>query len=239
MIHVDYLDSHAGAVQAVSAVILVVVTTWYAILTRRMAKSALESRRPYVFVDLRSEGGRSGELVLGNDGDRSAQDIDVAVSVVGSEELADSITTAFGDVRHVLYLAPGRRYRYRLILPAEDIFARPEDEHVLIRFNLSYMGDGRRYAESFMIDVTALNGVLLTSFTDPGEAIAGSIKDLARIEQGRDSSQRMQSMVSRRRKCPTCGSLIDSEARKCPACMEWIAESAVDGEDPKVNTQFD
>lgn len=234
---VEYFDTHAGAVQAISSLVLVVVTGWYVLLTRRMAKAALESRRPYVFIDFRSEGRQHGELVLGNDGDRSAQDIQLAALVVGSDELAESLRSVISGTRRVSYLAPGRRYRFRMTLPKDGVFDRPEDDHVLMKFGVSYSGEGRQFAEDFEIDVSALQDVLLTSFTDPGEAIAGSIKDLASIERGRASSDRMQSMLQpRRKKCPVCASLIDAEATKCPNCLEWLpltelgdADSSPDG----------
>ncbi|MDD2857216.1 MAG: hypothetical protein PHU75_00925 [Candidatus Nanopelagicales bacterium] len=221
----DYLDAHAGSLQLISSLVLVFITGWYALLTRNMARSALESRRPYAFIDFRAEGTGRAELVIGNDGERAAQGITITATVVGSAELAAEVQAVTGIANGVSYLAPGRRYRYQVLLPREEVFDRPDGDHVALTFDLAYSGEGRRYSESFTINMTSLRGVLFASFTDPGEAIASSIKELANIERSRVSSNRMDGLFrSRKKACPACASQIPLVAKKCPECLEWIPD---------------
>src|SRR5580692_882211 len=72
-----FLDVHSGSMQAIAAIILVIVTVIYTILTRMMAKAARDALRPYVYLDFTFPGGSGVEMLLtvGNSGSKAAADV--------------------------------------------------------------------------------------------------------------------------------------------------------------------
>ena len=74
-----FLDVHSGSMQAIAAIILVIVTIIYTVLTRTMARAARDALRPYVYLDFTFPGGSGVEMLLtvGNSGSKAAADVRV------------------------------------------------------------------------------------------------------------------------------------------------------------------
>jgi hypothetical protein len=87
---IHFFDVHSGSMQAIAAIILVIVTIIYTILTRMMAKAARDALRPYVYLDFTFPGGSGVEMLLtvGNSGSKAAADVRVKLIKSTREDLA-------------------------------------------------------------------------------------------------------------------------------------------------------
>src|SRR5215470_4131739 len=97
----NFLDVHAGSLQVVASVVLVVVTAVYTILTRSMAKAASEALRPYVYLDLSFNSPVQMIIVVGNSGTRVAGNVKAVLTKSNSDNIAQlirelPITTGIG-----------------------------------------------------------------------------------------------------------------------------------------------
>jgi hypothetical protein len=215
---IDFLDKHAGAVTALATIVLVMITAWYAWLTRKIAKETSEARRPYVYVDISGEGGGWVELVLGNDGDRAAGDIKVTLRSCNDSAVRNQFANLEPLQSGLSHLAVGRRYRYGTVLP-DRVFDEGLQEHIVVVLHVAYGYAKRRFEEDFRIDLTGLRGVLLSSFVRPDEA---AVKELRGIARNLGEMQRRSVDSFFTQACPSCASKVDVNAKKCPHCWELI-----------------
>lgn len=211
----DSLDQHAGAIQAVGSLVLVLVTVVYVVLTWRTVVAVRRAQGPYVYIDVVPFGGSGHmQLEIGNAGSRAAEHVEIAVLPETDSEVGQTLSTFVPFQKPLPYLAPGRRYAYMLALPSDMWTAgRPR----LIALNLNYRGAGDKYSGSFVLDLAALDGVLLAPFKEPATEVADALKELKRgikVKVDRDQTFRLQ-------RCVACSTPLLSGARKCPACREW------------------
>jgi hypothetical protein len=101
-----FLDVHAGSLQVIASVVLVIVTTVYTILTRSMARAASEALRPYVYLDLAFNSAVQMIIVVGNSGTKVASNVKAVLTESNNQKVAQliqglPITTGIG------HLSPG------------------------------------------------------------------------------------------------------------------------------------
>ena len=126
-------------------------------------------------------------------------------------------------------LAPSRTYRYAVILEDPSVFepASTED-HVELTLQLNYVEGKRSYRDSFRVDISALSGVLLSSFSNPNTAIAKEVKSIARTLD-RSASQQRISRLNSGTVCPFCRESMAHGATRCSHCHEWITDREASG----------
>jgi hypothetical protein len=221
---IEWLNTNAGAIQAVTTFVLVGVTAWYVVLTRQMVQATRTSQRPYVYIDVTSDGGGTLELGLGNYGERAAERIEFNVLRQPSQRDGKPVATGTPLERGIRYLPPGRGYRFRVPM-SNDVYKGPPDTHVL-DVKVTYAHGGTSYEDRLTVDFSDFDGILLKSFRDSGDEIARSVKEIAREAKHRSSQNRFSSMFAQpERKCPACGEYISEEAKKCSRCLEWLPKS--------------
>lgn len=156
---IEWLNTNAGAIQAVTTIVLVGVTAWYVVLTRQMVQATRTSQRPYVYVDVTSEGASTIGLGVGNYGERAAERI--AFEVLRQPNQRDGTPIAEGTPleRGIRYLPPGRGYQFMVIMYA-DVFSGPPDKHVL-DVKVTYAYGGTKYEDRWTIDFYDFEGILL------------------------------------------------------------------------------
>lgn len=221
----DWLNDNAGAVQALATLVLVGVTFWYAHLTRKISEATRLSSRPSVAVDVLTTG---HDLVLRvlNTGSRAAQRITIDVLRCTNKDLRDSL----GSLRPVRdglpYLAPGRRYDYRLsdpMLTLHDVFPRtPSDDtrDWSVQLEVSYRDGDDSFSESFEVDVKALEGLQFSSFDTDGTIVAKQLGNLGQTLKEMKPPRRLFTQMYTR-PCVFCSQLIPQAATKCHHCGEW------------------
>jgi hypothetical protein len=212
------LNDNAGAIQGISTVALVLITYWYARLTRQIATSSREAQRPYVYLQLAADSG-SGfylvYLVIGNSGDRAAHDFAATIEPTGDADL-DAKLAAISALAHgIPYIAPGQRYYYSF-----EVDRRIYDETnspIQIGIDARYQEGRRSYRHSVPLSFGPMRGASFRSFSDPLDSVAYSIDRMAQDLRPRPKMSRNLG----RRSCPACFEMIYRNARKCPHCLEW------------------
>lgn len=111
---IKYLDTHAGAIQAITTVVLLFITGYYSWLTRVIAVQSRKAQRAYLIVDLVSSGVGILEFIVANEGGRAAQSISIDLVDDSHVKLSEQLKEISPIVRGVEYLAPGRTYRWLL-----------------------------------------------------------------------------------------------------------------------------
>src|SRR3972149_1705737 len=71
----NYIEPHSAIVQAISTVLLVLITGWYVYLMKKLIVTTKEAKRPYVFVELQGEGAFFLQIVIQNSGEMSAENV--------------------------------------------------------------------------------------------------------------------------------------------------------------------
>jgi hypothetical protein len=214
------LNRNAGAIQAITTVVLVGVTAWYVFLTRQMVHAARRSQRPYVYIDVAGEGGLGFELAVANYGERAAENVSFEVVREFDDFRGNPISQDTPLARGIQYLPPGRGYRYSMLLP-EGVTAGAPGTNVLdVRTRYSYAGS--TYEDRLTIDFADLNSVLLKSFRNAGDEIAGYLRRIVAVMEHSDMRERSLRASPTRKDCPRCSELIRVTAKKCPKCLEWL-----------------
>jgi predicted Zn-ribbon and HTH transcriptional regulator len=226
----DVLNRNASAIQAITTVVLVAVTAWYVFLTRQMVQAARRSQRPYVYIDITSEGGVAGELRVTNYGERVAENVSFEVVREFDDFHGNPISHDTPLARGIRYLPPGRSYRFHVLLP-DDLTAGPPGTKVL-DVKTSYSYAGALYEDRLTIDFADLESVLITSFQSSNDHIATSLRDIAGIMRRREIPNTIRRTPPQLKSCPVCSEMIRSTAKKCPKCREWLPNEEPDDSEP-------
>jgi hypothetical protein len=214
---VDFLNDNAAGTQAILAFVLVGVTSWYAWLTRRAVRAAEQSRRPYIYLDFEFDGPRLAIVVVGNAGDRAAENIKFEVEQDVQLEKGETLSAKVPPLSQGLqYLAPQRRYLYMFISPFDFSKGREEAQ---FRAKVSYQFGRDRYSETIKFGFSAFEGVLFRSFREPGTEVAS---ELGHLRQAYERVHRESPFQPRTTVCPKCRELVKVGALKCPHCLTWI-----------------
>ena len=217
----NFLDAHSGSIQAITAVVLVIVTTIYTILTRTMAKAARDALRPYVYLDFLFPGGSGTHItvVVGNSGSKAAASVRVrllnekkeGLSAALSHELSWSLPLATG----IGHLSPGSTRKYNVLFPAGAWLA-DTPASLVLDFEITYH-DGRHK----ITDTQQINFGGYKASSPEGEdqlqKIATELHSIATRESPWSSASPYLTKI-----CPYCATRIDQSATKCHNCLEWL-----------------
>lgn len=219
---IDWLNSNAGAAQALATVVLVAVTTWYALLTRQIVRATRASQRPYVSIDVSSDGGPL-EIGIVNYGERAAEDVKFRVLQDLPDQKGFSIYDSTPIDRGIRYLPPGRGYWFMAFV-SQSVYEAGGGSASVVDLSVSYAYGGVTYDDRVVVDLADLDGVLFKSFRDSGDKIARSLDSLSKQLTRRDDPILMLPKLTVA--CPICSELIGPDAKKCPQCQEWLRADA-------------
>jgi hypothetical protein len=214
-----FLDVHAGSLQVIASVVLVVVTAVYTILTRSIAKAASEALRPYVYLDLAFKSPVQMVIIVGNSGTKIAGNVKAALTKSNSDNVAQlirelPITTGIG------LLSPGSTRRYEVIVGNNDLLPRDAPATTL-DFEITYHDGGRERTDSQHIDLDGYRSALVFDHDDG--ALSRIADRLAAIEGKLPG--KVIVIPGLKKPCPYCGTQIPQSAKKCPSCLEWLSGS--------------
>jgi hypothetical protein len=225
---IDFLNDNAAAAQAILALVLVGVTSWYAWLTRRAVRAAEQSRRPYIYLDFEFDGPSLAIVVVGNAGDRAAENVIFKVEQDVQLSQGETLSAKVPPLSQGLqYLAPQRRYLYMFVSPF-DFSKGKEDSQ--FRAKVSYQFGRDRYSETVRFSFSAFEGVMFRSFREPGTEVAS---ELSQLRQAYDRAHRESPFQPRTIACPKCREQVRVGALKCPHCLAWIKRPYIDRLKPR------
>ena len=212
----NYIESHSAIVQAISTVLLVLITGWYVYLMKKLIVTTKEAKRPYVFVELQGEGAFFLEIVIQNSGEMSAENVKFKII----KDLVDSdgknLSTYVPFKLGFATIPPQRRYKYDFFV-SNDFFKKPPNE-LIFELDVEYKSGTSKYEDKFSIDLAPFRSLKLSSFIDSMEQVAGEIK-MFRSEYIRNRGIRPK---FGKKQCPICFERIELSAKKCPNCLEFI-----------------
>ncbi len=210
-----FFDVHSGSMQAIAAIVLVIVTIIYTILTRRMAKAARDALRPYVYLDFTFPGGSGTEMLLtvGNSGSKVAADVRVKLTRSSREDLVQLFAPL--PLASIGHLSPAGTRKYSLIV-SSTLWPQNQASPVL-DFEINYHDGRHKITEMQRIDFA---GYLLSAPPREGSLgeIASTLENISRNMPSKKTSFPFTAKI-----CPYCASQINSSAKKCPNCLEWIS----------------
>jgi predicted nucleic acid-binding Zn ribbon protein len=213
-----FLDVHAGSLQVIASLVLVVVTGVYTILTRSMAKAASEALRPYVYLDLSFNSPVEMIIVVGNSGTKVAGNVQAVLTKSNSDKIAQlvralPITTGIG------HLSPSSTRRYEIIVGNDDLLPR-EALATTLDFEITYYDGGRELTDRQHIDLEGYRSALVF---DQDKGLSRIADRLGAIE--RKLPEKTIIFPGLKKPCPYCGTQIPESAKKCPSCLEWLSRS--------------
>lgn len=228
----DFLNQYASAIQAISAVLMIIITgalVWvtqkYVRYTNEMVEEFRIQNRPYVFLDFDMMD-RHFDLAICNLGNRVAHNI--------TFELINDIENSKGEKlsekeiikKGISYFPPQRRFIFGFDYAGPFL---TKDNNKLLHFRVKYFdSNGKDYKDEFRYDLTIYNRMYFRSFSDTGSAISSGLKEIVRVLQ-RDSlndSLKRFSVNIGTKQCRICGERISQDAKKCRFCNEWIDKPA-------------
>jgi hypothetical protein len=216
----NFFDAHSGSIQAITAVILVIVTSIYTILTRTMAKAARDALRPYVYLDFIFPGGSGTRMtvVVGNSGSRAAASVKVRLLKASQDELVTafnrelfrSLPLATG----IGHLSPGTTRKYAVVFPVSQWLA--DAQASVLDFEITYRDGHHKMTDTQQINFA---GYRASSSEDEDQLqkIASELHMIA--TRGPTNSPVSPSLT---KICAYCATRIDQSATKCPNCLEWL-----------------
>ncbi len=210
-----FLDVHSGSMQAIAAIILVIVTIIYTILTRMMAKAAREALSPYVYLDFAFPSGSGVDMLLtvGNSGSKAAAAVEVTLINSTREDLEELFAPL--PLAAIGHLSPGATRKYSLMVRST---LWPENqESPVLDFQIVYRDGRHRITEKQRIDFA---GYLL-SVPQNNASLSKMASTLESISRNMPTKKAASPFSGK--KCPYCASRIDTSAKKCPICHEWIS----------------
>jgi hypothetical protein len=213
-----YLDAHAGSLQVLASVILVLVTAVYTVLTRTLAKAAREAMRPYVYLDVSFASQAEMIVLVGNSGTRVAGNVRAKIARCNNEVLQKAIgglplTSGIG------HLVPGSTRKYSVIVRGKDLFTENGPSPV-ISFEFTYHDGKRVVTDTQEINLGGYRESLFPWYGDPTYQI---VRELQNIVSKMPEKRVAAFFPSPKKACSYCGTLIAESAKKCPACLEWVS----------------
>jgi hypothetical protein len=211
------LDKHSGSIQALTSIVLLIVTAVYVALTSTMARVARNSLRPYVYVDLEFHlGGNEALLTIGNSGLRAAERVKVTL-ISSSDEAIEQKIGELPIASGVGHLAPGTTRRYSVRAGRDHWWPSNAPATVLV-FRLECFDGHRRrpIREILTIDAAGYMQSLVPGYGDPIEDVVSELRNISR-----NMPEQQVTWPEPKKACRYCGTRIASDARKCPACLEW------------------
>ena len=182
------------------------------------SKAAREALRPYVYLDIFFLSPAEMIILVGNSGNKVANNIRVKLVDASSKKLAELIGTLPLE-SGMGHLAPGSTRKYRLIVSTHDIFPNDEPPPTL-RFELLYHDGLRPVSDAQEIDLAGFDQSLFPWTGDSTHEIVGELKQIVRkMPEPRRS-------LNSYKLCPYCGTRLIESAKKCHGCLEWLSGPA-------------
>jgi hypothetical protein len=227
----DFLNQNASAIQAISAVLMIIITValvWvtqrYVRYTNEMVEEFRTQNRPYIFLDFDMREGHF-DLAICNLGNRVAQNVkfELIEDIKNSkgEKLSDKDIIKKG----ISYFPPQRRFIFGFDF-AHSFLKKDNPQYLCFKVKYSD-GNQKNYEDEFKYDLTIYHDMYFRSFSDIGTVINSGLKDLTRTIERVSPNNSMKRFLANigTKQCPICGERISQNAKKCHYCNEWINES--------------
>jgi len=226
-------------VVAAANVVLVLLTSVYVYLTRRMVREMKSSREPSVFVDLEFPEEEARIAIL-NSGQSPAIDVrfkveeDIPWRQLGSHPVG--LNTLNVIKKGISYLPAGRSLKFMAGFPDWKSI---DETNGRMAVHVNYKNeDGNPFEREYIIDVDQYRSILFESFRDPNREVAKAIRDTERDRSSREQSRSMFTRFAEppRKSCPVCAEYIPKKAKKCPKCHEFLPDEPPDTLEQKMST---
>jgi hypothetical protein len=225
---VKWLNSNGPSLQFFAAIALLLATGLYVWLTGRIVRESRNSREPFVTIDFEITGRSTFCLVVENRGLRPAtnvridveQDVESIILFQDRKGLANLEVAKNG----ISYLAPARKLKYYLVLPA-FVQKRDATSSLVLVARISYQNErGKRHENTVTYDFEQLREVLFDSFEDSHRDIVEAVREVAKKL---DRLPQRPMILGQRilKNCSMCYELIPSRAKKCAHCGELQPET--------------
>lgn len=213
-------------VVAAANVFLVILTSVYVLLTRKMVLEIRNARGPSVYFDLELPE-QEMRMAICNSGLSAAHNVAFQVNDKIPWRQSEDWQTGINSVEvirsGISYLPAGRTLKYIAGFPEWE---KVNDENALVKVIVSYDDEvGKHYRREYHIDVKQYRSVLFESFRDPSREVAQAIRDTDRRRETRETTRGMVLRGSATKTCPMCGEKILESAKKCSHCLEYIADT--------------
>lgn len=230
----DFLNQYSSAIQAISAVLMIIVTAILVWITKKYVRYTFEmveeirtQNRPYVFLDFDMMNGKF-DLSISNLGNRVAHN--VTFELINDVENSRGKKLSEKDVikKGISYFPPQRRFIFGFDY-AQSFLSR--DTAKFLHFKIKYFdGNGKDYEDEFKYDLTVYNDIYFRSFSDTGSAISSGLKEISKAMERGLPNQTLKGLIGRfeligKMRCPICQEYIDEKAQKCRYCGEWITKA--------------
>ena len=216
---------------ALANIFLVVLTSIYVLLTRRMLLEMKSARGPSVYFDLELPGTEM-RMAIRNTGQSAARNVHFTVDDKIPWRQFPNMKVginALEVIRNgISYLPAGQTLKYIAGFPQWD---KVQEGNAVVKVGISFEDEfGKTFRREYLIDVNQYRSVLFESFRDPNRDVAQAILDAENRRQSHESSKQFPSRVAYRptKKCPFCGESIPSTAKKCSHCLEFIIDQKDD-----------
>ena len=209
-----WLNHNSSAVQAISTVVLVFFTGWYAWLTRRLLS---EGNRPFLHLELVPQDPGLAHLLVTNTGTAAAERITFKVHTDVTWRPGESWGGQSPFVSGLDYLAPGGALTFMLFLPS-GIGAESRGKHVF-DVEVKYRRGRRRLDTRAHFDLAQFDGTVFER--DPSRSVTRAIESIARKMP--DTTPNFSRPT--RSRCPSCLELVTTGATKCRYCLSIIPEA--------------
>ena len=217
----NFLDAHSGSIQTITAIVLVIVTTIYTILTRTIAKAARDALRPYVYLDFTFPGGSGTRMtvVVGNSGSKAAANVKVRLLKASNDVLIASFNREFflslPLATGIGHLSPGTARKYSLVLPISSWLV--DAPTPVLDFEITYRDGRHKITDTQQINFGGYKASSPEN-EDQLQKIASELHAIATRESENTSISTYLTKI-----CPYCGTRIGQSATKCPNCLEWLS----------------
>lgn len=220
--HLSIINFSSDYITAIATVVLVVITAYYARVTRKMLEETKKADGARIYLDLEIYGNIL-ELNIGNTGKTSATDI--KIKFVENLELRkecnnlDEIKDLFPIKNGISYLAPDRIIKFDI----EGFDSNKINENnSLVEFKIDYKDFLNNTNHLlYKLDLRQYQGSRVSSFQNKSaNTIANSIRSLERNFKF-NSNDKIKNLG--KTSCSFCKELINKGAKKCPHCLEFIS----------------
>jgi len=216
-----FFDSHSGAIVAVSTIILMVITGFYAYFTWLLVQGMHKARAPFVVINFEFPDGQL-RFVISNLGQMPARNVrfvvvqDLPCVSVSKKQGVKLMPVIINGISN---LSPGKSLKYY----AGTIHSIPKGSNVL-DMEITYEDEmGKAYHRKETIDFAQYYDVMFESFEKSNTGIVNAIESLSRCIESKLTKNPFLHLTAK--ECPICAESIPIRARKCSHCGEKIENS--------------
>lgn len=215
-----FLDSHSGAIVAVSTIILMVITGFYAYFTWLLVQGMHKARAPFVVINFEFPDGQL-RFVVSNLGQMPARNVRFVVaqdlpwvSVFKGQGIRSMPVINSG----ISNLSPGKSLKYY----AGSIHSVPKGSNVL-DMEITYEDEmGKAYYRKEIMDFAQYYDVMFESFEKSNTGVVKAIESLSRCIESKLTKNPFHHLTTK--ECPMCAESVPMKAKKCLHCGEKIED---------------